>query len=378
MSVTPLRKTAMICYEYAFEVSPTLKNICTYLFDQEGMEVDVYVDQLYRERHFKMSGVNIIEVLSCGFLSRFVRGLSEHTRRKLYTWYVRKRLGGYERIIVSDFTALVLVDEMGADLSRVVYVSLESTDLISRYPLELARRLLGSCSLRIIQSRERAEDLTRYLGIPLPFEYLPVSSRPSNFKRNPDVGTLKIIYSGYIADWACIAEFVAAIRDSSLLEKVSLTIQGHAIGTEGYLESLVKTISVLPNVKIDTGYYDDAQYMKMLSQHDVGLAFYKNLSGSSNFENMILSSGKISNYLWSGLAVMTNIDAKETHRLPFIYMEPSDADKLCSVLDSFRVNRDEYVAASFDLARAHYDFDAYMNSIHQKMLNYKENRGLLY
>lgn len=211
------------------------------------------------------------------------------------------------------------------------------------------------------------------MGIPLPFEYLPVSSRSSNFKRNPDDCKLKIIYSGYITDWACLTEFVTAIRDSSLLEKVSLTIQGHAIGTEGYLESLEEIVSTLPNVKIDRGYYDDVQYMKMLSNHDIGLAFYKNLNGSTNFENMILSSGKISNYLWSGMAVLTNIDSKETHRLPFIYMDPSETDVLRSVLDSFLVNRDEYIAASFDLARAHYDFDVNMNSIYEKMFNYKES-----
>lgn len=372
-SVTTLHKTAMICYRYAFEVSPTLKNICSYLFDKEGIEVDVYLDQLYREPHFKMQGVNIIEVLTCGFLSLYVRKFSEHTRRKLYVWYVRRRIRGYERIIAADFDALALIDEMGVDLSRVVYVSLESTDLINHYPHELARRLLGSCSLNIIQSRERAEDLTGNLGLSLPFEYLPVSSRPSICKRNPDDGKLKIIYSGYITDWACLTEFIEAIRDSSLSEKVTLTIQGHAVGTEEYLEKLIVMVSGMPNVKVDTGYYDEVQYMKMLSDHDIGLAFYKNLNGSSNFENLALSSGKISNYLWSGMAVMTNIDAKETHSLPFIYMEPSEAgiDKLCSVLDSFRVNRDEYISASFDLARAHYDFDAHMNSIHKKMPNYK-------
>ncbi len=367
-SVTTLRKTAMICYEYAFEVSPTLKNICSYLFDKEGVEVDVYLDQLYRERHFKMPGANIIEVLSCGFMSPFVRKLSEPTRRKLYKWYVRRRLRGYERIIVADFAALALVDEMGADLSRVVYVSLESADYIRRYPVELSRRLLGCCSLRIIQSSERAEDLIKSLGLSLTFVYLPVSSRPTSLKRKHATDKPRIIYSGYLADWACLNEFATAFKESSALMDVSLTFHGHAMGTEYYLDDLKTIISGLPNVDIDTGYYDNAQYIEMLSNHDIGIVFYKNIHGSTNFENLILSSGKIANYLWSGMAVITNIDSIETRRPPFIYMVPSDADKLRSVIETYSAKRGEYIDAAYYLAKRKYDFDAYMDIVYEKMM----------
>jgi len=371
VSVTTLRKTALVCYRYTFEVSPTLKNICSYLFDKEGVEVDVYLDELNRDRHFRMPGVNIIEVLSRGLMSLLVRNRSEKTRRKLFVWYVRRRIRGYERIIVADFDALALADEMGADLSRIIYVSLESADLIRFYPLESVRRLLGSCALRVIQSSERAEDLTRYLGVSLPFEYLPVSSRPSNFKRNAGGGKIKIIYSGYFADWACLSEFVAAISKYPLLDEVSFTFQGHTMGTEGYLQNLQEMVSGLPNVEIDLEYYDDSQYMKMLSNFDIGLAFYKNIQGSANFDNMILSSGKIANYLWSGLTVITNIDCKETHMPPFMHMEPTEADKLPGFLEIFLANRDEYTAASYNLAKVHYDFDANMEVIYGKMFNNK-------
>lgn len=356
----------MICYGYAFEVSPTLKNICSYLYDLEGSKVDLYLDRMHRDKQFSMPGVNVIDVSSCDLLSSILRPFVNSDRKVHFTRFVGKRMSRYSRVIAVDFNSLSIVNDMGCDMSNVVYVSLESTDYISFYPKELARSLLSGCALCVVQSRERSQDINDYLGTSIPFAYLPVSCRPITIPRNPGSERVRIIYSGYIAEWACLTEFVEAFRGSLSHEIASLVIQGHSMGTDGYLAKVSREVNITRNAAVDNEYYGDDSYFRMLAKHDVGLAFYKNIHGTANFENMILSSGKIASYLWNGLAVLTNIDSEMTRTSPFVFIEPSDRLNLRASLESIGSRSEEYSAAARDLAKAKYDFDSYMDVLYER------------
>jgi len=76
-------KTAMICYGYAFEVSPTLNNICSYLFDKDGRRVDLYLDRMRRGQPADFPHVTIVDVESRDLLKRLLGGFMRFGRRVL-------------------------------------------------------------------------------------------------------------------------------------------------------------------------------------------------------------------------------------------------------------------------------------------------------
>lgn len=358
----------MICYGYAFEVSPTLNNICSYLFDRNGNRVDLYLDRMRRGQPADFPHVTIVDVESHDLLKRLLGGFLRLDRRRFFVRHVAGQLADYDILFAADFNSLARLDEMGADLSRVVYISLESTDYINLYPLEYAKRILTKCAFCLIQSPERAADLTRHLELPLHFDYLPVSLRPCAVSNGKPAAKIRLLYSGYLAEWAALDECIASFVALSLQDRATLTLQGHSMGTEGYVERLRQMSAGVEGITIDTGFYDDEQYRRMLSGHDIGIAFYKNIHGTPNFENMALSSGKIAQYLWSGMPVISNAFDKETAEPPFMVLDLSEPGSLRRAIESFAAMRDVYVEKAYEVAKNRYNFDVYMECVHEKLL----------
>lgn len=358
----------MICYGYAFEVSPTLNNICSYLFDKDGRRVDLYLDRMRRGQPADFPHVTIVDVESRDLLKRLLGGFMRLDRRRFFVSHVAGELADYDILFAADFNSLALLDEMGADLSRVVYISLESTDYINLYPLEYAKSVLKQCAFCLIQSPERAADLISHLEIPLHFEYLPVSLRPCTVGFRKPAAKIRLLYSGYLAGWATLGDCITSFVNSSLQDRVTLTLHGHSMGTEEYVERLRQMSAGVEGITIDTGFYDEEQYRRMLSEHDIGIAFYKNIHGTPNFENMVLSSGKIAQYLWSGLPVISNIFHKETAGPPFIALDLPEPDSLRLAIETFAEKRDVYVEKAYEMAKSRYNFDTYMDRVYEKLL----------
>lgn len=361
--------TAMICYQYAFKISPTLKNICSYLHDAEGTVVDLYVETTYcrQGEPCQWPGVQVIDSGADPFYRYFGRPLLRMDQRRQFLRVLEKNIGRYRRFFAVDFQALQMLYEVGADLSSVVFLSLESSDYMLRYDKAHVTELLTRCALRVVQSRERGDDLNKYLCAELLFEYLPVSSRYQPLPQAPPPGKLRLLYTGYFAEWACLTEFLEAYRKSGVHERTTLLLQGHALGTENYQARVAELADAMPDAAVDSSYYTEAAHASLIAGYDAGLAFYQNLTGSANFDNLILSSGKIAAYLWSGLPVLTNIRCDLSGRPPFVYVDLEDPATLKRAVDLVDRERDAFRRAAYEMANRVYHFDRYMSVLHEKM-----------
>lgn len=359
--------TAMICYRYAFKVSPILKNICSYLYDVEGTTVEVIVDDIYCNEYVESSGVKIIETGNKPYYKYFLRLLLLMDKKSRFRHEVRSRISRYSRVFAVDFQALDILNTAGYDLSKVIFLSLEGTDYLQHYDKNYAAELLSRCALCLVQSRERAADINKYLSCSVEFQYLPVSCRFHALTRTPGRGRLQLIYSGYFAEWACLSEILSAYQESRSFEIASLLLQGHSIGTEDYLSRVKMEAAVVLAAAVDTSYYSDGAYSGLLAKCDVGLAFYRNIHATANFENLILSSGKIATYLWNGLAVLTNIRSEYTNKPPFIFVELSDPSGLRHAVERIVADREQFMNAAHEMANRVYNFDVHMAAVYDRI-----------
>ncbi len=359
--------TAMICYRYAFKVSPILKNICSYLYDTEGTTVEVIVDDIYCEGPFESSGVKIIDTGTETYYKYLLRRLLLMDKKSRFRHEVQSRVNKYSRVFAVDFQALDILNTAGYDFSKVIFLSLEGTDYLQHYDKAYVGELLSRCALCIVQSRERADDINHYLLCPVEFKYLPVSCRFQAFNRTPGRGRLQLLYSGYFAEWACLSEILEVYQSSRSFELSSLLLQGHSIGTENYVSRVRMEAAIVPSTSVDTSYYSDAAHAELLGRYDVGLAFYRNIHATANFENLILSSGKVATYLWNGLAVLTNIRSEYSNKPPFIFVDLSDSSGLRRAIERIDADRELFMTAAHEMANKVYNFDVHMEAIHNSM-----------
>jgi hypothetical protein len=84
---------------------------------------------------------------------------------------------------------------------------------------------------------------------------------------------------------------------------------------------------------------------------------------AKNFDNILFASGKIANYLWAGLAIVTNIDSPLTREAPFIFLSDFADDALSKKLSLLFDDevRERYRQSAFRMARQYYDFDRHMS-----------------
>ena len=371
------------------EVSPTVKSIALYLKDQ-NMWVEILVYSTTNiGRNIQLNGIPIIELkpqawrnllnairsMPQNIVGKIVRHIYARIDKAIFNPIatrialnrLRKRLNNYELIIAGEWYGLNDLYALGYPLSRVIYLSLEAEDQMSCSSIEkhYINELLSKCAFLIIQSEERRNGLTKYLGRDFNFEYLPVSlipvqNKPRSIKKEEKIN---LIYSGYIHEYSYLKEFIAA----SLSSINNLVIQGQATGCEKYLSEIISSTKSHHNISIINNYMDDSQHAAFLSQFDVGLALYKKMSDSSNWQGLLFSSGKIAAYLWSGLAVMTNIDHPLTKQAPFIYLPEFTPENISGALKKFDEQKDIYRSAALETARKYYNADLYLNKIKSRI-----------
>ncbi|HOJ78365.1 MAG TPA: hypothetical protein PLZ08_10015 [Bacillota bacterium] len=353
---------AIISYEYSIEVSPTILNICSYLTEQNWV-VDIYVDSLRRYPNLALKKTNIINQKSPND--------SSQSKTKSFIDSIKTKINHYNIIFAVDFLALNIINQLNADLSKVVFLSLEGIDYLAFFDKTYAAKTISNCGLITVQSVERGETISKYLNTAIDFEYLPVALRPLKSFEITKVKTkpFRIIYSGYFAEWSCLTKLLNELKNCPSFKNYELVLHGHSMGTDYYVESIKNIIREIPNVRLDTNYYNDSNYYQMLRSFNLGLALYQSPSISGNFDNLIFSSGKIASYLWNGLAVITNIDHELTHQPPFLFIKEINELNLQNAFQQYEANPTDFSAKALYLASEKYNFDRYMKPIYQKILN---------
>jgi ubiquinone/menaquinone biosynthesis C-methylase UbiE len=345
MEKNSINRIAFVIMYYAFEVSPTIKELIRY-FKDYNYKVDIITEKLYRDENFIMEDVEIFTLNSLDGLD--------------YAAFMNK----YKYIFAVDYLSLEFLNNYPQLSSEIVYLSLESTQFILKKEKSISKQLLEKCQFGIIQSKEREQDFLKHFNnqLSLQFEYLPVSLRPINNYQKMSMN--KIIYSGYLCEWSGIIEFLNLLSASKFNNFFEFTIQGHSMGTESYVHDIKEKIIKSGNIKLDVDYYSDEDHNCLLSAHNIGLAFYKTLDEGANWNNLLFSSGKIASYLWNGCAVITNIDHELTRNPPFILVKNlTDISSLNKGLNAFISNPQLYYDESLKLADKFYNMDLYAKKI---------------
>lgn len=360
--INPLEKNnfSIICYSYSFEVSPFLKSICSYFYDNGFGETDVFIDKLERSNLSSQKGVNIITWMSPKLIRFFRVDLNVLFFFSLKLLLKENR---YKYVLAVDFLSLNLINKNLFPLNEVIFLSFEGTDYMRHFPKQDVVNILSKCQTHLIASKERGKEINDFFRLNINFIYFPISLRPA-IEMIKQVSLFpKIIFSGYFAEWSALGDLIDLFINSDLSNKSNLYLQGHFYGTDEYLKTIKGKIASQTNIAIDNSYYSDKNHHELLSKFDIGIAFYKNIQGVDNFENLIFSSGKIASYLWAGLAVMTNIDCELTKNFPFIFIGNLEPRNFINGLKIFQNNKDEIYKSAYILAETNYNFDTYMADI---------------
>lgn len=341
-------RIAFILIRYTLEVSPTIKEM-VYYFMEKGLNVDIYTDKLNRKEDFAIPGVDI-KILESLMMSKDSNLIIE-------------TLNSYPNYVAIDFLAIEFLKQINIPSHKIIYFSFESTQYLLGYDKEYCCKLLNNCMFGIIQSTERLTDFRNYFNgeLLLEFEILPVSLRSRKFLDKSESSLIG--YSGYICEWSGLKEFLSIF---DLLENQSyeLYIQGHSMGTECYLEDIKRAISHNLNITLDQKFYTDDEHLNLLKKFNIGLALYTSNQENENWENLIFSSGKIANYLWTGCAIITNIKHSLTVNPPFLYISDlTDVGKINQLLDFYEKHKSEFVDAAYKTAKQFYCMDYYAEAI---------------
>ncbi|GBG57989.1 hypothetical protein SPFL3102_01709 [Sporomusaceae bacterium FL31] len=368
-------------YKYTVDISPTIKGIISYLTDKNMMDTFI-TDRLYSSS-FRFSEIINIEIIPQwldsifnffkGFFRStpksniFIRALRKLMAKIEYFWIVSKlkKIKKTDIVFCMEFHSLFMLYKAGFPLSQVVYFSLECEAIIEEYKKCNVQDILLQCAFCVIQSPERAQDLINDLGVKLEFEYLPVSLRPihaNSTSTRGDSEELKIIYSGYIATWSCIKEFLNAYKDIQCGSS-KVVLQGHAMGSEVYFNEVSLMSNRINNLEIDSNYYNDEEHIKLLADFDMGLALYPSNEQSPNWNNLIFSSGKIATYLWAGLPIITNVKSPITKCPPFLYIDEITTNCLENAFKLYSKDKMKYKLAAKECANKFYNLDFYMDKI---------------
>lgn len=363
-------RIAIVCYQYSIEIAPVLKNICSYCYEKGIGKIDVIVEDLHRDKTFRLPNARIINVgeefLKQGFDPRIIK----QNEKQVFQQFLKENIDRYPLVFAVDFLALDFLYNAGQPLSKVVYLSMEGIDYILRYNKQYAQNLISDCVFCITQSKKRGDILSKYLGIGIDFEYLPIALRPVEIaKEHVSSGFINLLYSGYFAEWACILEFLTSFKSSRSFEFSHLFLHGHSMGTDAYVAQITQLIQSTPNVHLDTNFYDEARYIKFIQDFDTGILFYRDLTGTENFSDLLSASGKLAYYLWSGLGVLTNIQTEETKTLPFVYIDNFSEQQIRQGLLTIKDQRNLFRNAAYDLASLEYNFDIHMDRIAKRMFD---------
>jgi hypothetical protein len=366
-------KIGIICYRYSLEISSLIKNISTYLSDKNN-QVDIFVDKLFVDSKFKFLSENI-RIIFPEKKIIFETLLSDEKKisvlKKYYIKGIKNKRNNYDLIFAVDFSALDILKKTKANFNKIIALMLEGFNYCMNFNSKYIRNILISCKKIIFTDKDRAEDFFNLLGFELNnIEYLPVSVRTKNIVRKTESNSelINLLYSGYFADWACVHEIVNLFK-SCEVQNIKLTLHGHSMGTEYYLEEAHRLCMNDANILFDKSFYDDEKYCSFLSKYDIGIAFYKDINNDGNFSNIILSSGKIAAYLSAGLAVITNLDNEITSKPPFLLVKDFSKYAFLEKIEYYKRNKSSFIQSAYELVDNFYNFDKYMDKIIDNLIS---------
>jgi len=133
-----------------------------------------------------------------------------------------------------------------------------------------------------------------------PLGYFPIS----HFKRDPNLSTLSMVYTGHIGERSCIREIVQAISFDNL--DVLLTIYGPTLEPE-YIEMIrrdAERLGVKDKIKI-MGFIPRTKIHEVISKADIGVVLYlkhEKFSWGSNY----CCPNKLFEYVAAGLTILAS------------------------------------------------------------------------
>lgn len=384
-------RVAVFSHDYPIGGSPTIKGIVAYLADHSG-SLDLLVDELDQSRTIKLPAnlhtQFVVPRLYYAIVGALHRGLVLiRVPGRLRSFYIvmyralakflayltlRRSIHQYDLVFCIEAHSLFILKRAGYPLSKVIFFSLESDQILREYDKDKSSRYISDCLMRVTQSKERGIGLSRYLGRDLQYEYLPVSRIPVNVVENGSSAhaTTALIFSGLFADWSHLNEFVGAYSSIKPDDRRSLTIQGYPVRKDDeYYRSILSAVNYCPSILFDQKFYDDDEHMMLLSKHDIGLALYKEYEGNANWvkNEFIYCSGKLATYLWARLAIITNIRTPLTMKPPFLYIEQITPQAILECVLRFEDSPLRYRNAAYELARKQYDIFEHMRKIDSKL-----------
>ncbi|MCK9410509.1 MAG: hypothetical protein M0R68_15380 [Bacteroidetes bacterium] len=378
-----------ILFRYGLEVSPTVKGIGEY-FSSVGSRCFIITDELKREKNFSLPYAEIVtatpwylseawEEQIIGIVKKvplnrrrlipFLRSYFQTSRRKQFVSFLSSNLPVKTLVCCFEFHSLSAAVESGVPLENIIYFSLELDQLMREYPKEYCANLLTRCRGSVVQDDTRAADLNRFLGTSIDFALLPVSRTPVLWKERKVSEGISLIFSGYFARWSCVEESVSAFMQMHAIGDCTLTLQGHAVGTEKYLEKVQSMAASDDRITLITDFFSDDDHLQMLRRHDIGIALYQADTDIFNWDNLLFSSGKIANYAWAGLAIITNIESPITKEPPFLFMKDITPQGLGQCIKSYLADRQRYHEAAKALAHKYYDLFAYMKVVEERFIS---------
>jgi hypothetical protein len=361
------KRLAIACIGYSVEFTPMLLNLAT-LSVERGYDVHVITDNLERDKDYHNHGFKVISMRIGNFSirSKRLRKIFNKIRLNIVTQIFKLRYTKYDQYIAIEGGSLHCLEISKIPPDKILFVFLENTKILDRF-FAINKKLpdfISKIPHYIIASKEREIDIRKKINLSGQSHLIPVSLRPvkqSNLTRDDEA--VNVIYSGYFAEWAKVLEILKVFQRISNYNRLSL--QGHHVGTDRYLQKVLDELSSNNNnkISIDTSYYETESHIQYLSGFSFGLALYGTYSSDDNWDNLIFSSNKIATYLWSGLPVVTNISHPITLKPPFIYIEDITESEMSDAIDFYLLNRKLLHESALKFAQQYYNFDLHSRNL---------------
>ena len=375
----------IVSFKFNASEYPVMRHLCSYLAEKYGYPIDTLVDGIAKPIDYSNKEMNLINLLPPSFynysfsmknvifLWRIIYRTKQFyfsVKKKINSYLTKIRLkymiNKYDFIFCIEAYSLVALEKINFNFRKVIYISLESTQAFNS-DLELLKYkyLLEECRYCIIQSKERAEDFERELGVKTRIKFLPVSMRPINCINKRVTFTnrkAQLVHTGYLAEWTHLKDFLNIYLSEQNIDN-PLHIHNYTEGEHSYYLDIMRLVRGNPSIKVDISYMDERNHHLFLSKMDIGLAFYKNVDKSINMNNMFFSSQKIAKYLWSGLAIMTNIESEYTSQPPFLKINNFTKEEICSAVKKYEKEPQRYYDSALELSNQLFNLDSYMEKI---------------
>ena len=301
--------------------------------------------------------------------------------RRYAVWLQRQcRERRYVALIGMDRTGLIPAMWAGMQTATpVIYYSLEiqlsgeDTSLRAHLLKRLERWAHRRATWTIIQDGDRAAHLARDNGVDMAnFVLVPVAALGSAVTEKTaclqdrlgiPAGKVLVLSAGGIADCNLCLELAQAAQ--SWPDEWVLVIHGY-VPDPAYLRDLYPLCSS-GKVYLSTDLVPYQDLDALLASADIGVALYKDLG--PNFRHIVLSSGKLAQYLKVGLPVIATAfpGVEELMAAEQCGVAVHTVAELPSAIAQILSMYEQYRQCAFACYRKHYDLRAYFDEVLRRL-----------